>query len=88
MVVEGRLGVDSADNALLILQELKIDAIPFDREHMLEARGAWQRFGKGRHGAALNLGDCCAYAAAAISNEPLLCKGNDFARADLPLVKW
>jgi ribonuclease VapC len=46
---------------------------------------AWLRFGKSRHPAALNFGDCMAYAVAKVSGEPLLCRGGDFRRADLPL---
>lgn len=47
------------------------------------ARQAYRRFGKGRHPAGLNLGDCFAYALAVAGGEPLLCKGEDFARTDL-----
>jgi ribonuclease VapC len=56
MVVEGRHGAESADDAQPILRELEIEALPFDRDQMIEARAAWRRFGKGRHPAALNLG--------------------------------
>jgi ribonuclease VapC len=88
MVVEGRYGAESADDALLILQDLEVDPVPFDREQMLEARAAWQRFGKGRHPAGLNLGDCCAYAAAVIGDEPLLYKGEDFPKTDVLRAEW
>jgi ribonuclease VapC len=88
MVVEGRYGAESADDTLLILRDLEVDLVPFDREQMVEARAAWRRFGKGRHAAALNLGDCCAYAAAIVRGEPLLCKGEDFVRTDVPRVQW
>ena len=47
------------------------------------ARRAWRRYGKGRHPAALNCGDCFAYALALIRGEPLLFKGDDFARTDI-----
>lgn len=50
------------------------------------AREAYERFGKGRHPAALNVGDCCSYALAKATGLPLLCKGNDFPKTDLPLV--
>jgi ribonuclease VapC len=46
---------------------------------------AFARFGKGRHAAALNMGDCFAYARAKQLNAPLLCKGNDFPRTDIGL---
>lgn len=88
MVVEARHGVESADEALLILRDLEIQAVPFDLDQMHEARAAWRRFGKGRHPAGLNLGDCCAYAAAITSGEPLLCKGEDFQKTDVELAAW
>jgi ribonuclease VapC len=88
MVTEGRYGAESADDALLILQDLEVEAVPFDREQMLEARSVWRRFGKGRHPAALNLGDCCAYAAAVIGDESLLYKGDDFPKTDIPRAEW
>lgn len=46
---------------------------------------AYSRFGKGRHPAALNFGDCCTYAVASVAGEPLLCLGDDFAKTDLLL---
>jgi ribonuclease VapC len=55
---------------------------------MHEARAAWQRFGKGQHPAALNLGDCCAYAAAITSGEPLLYKGEYFQKTDVDQAPW
>ncbi|MEO8128492.1 MAG: type II toxin-antitoxin system VapC family toxin [Bryobacteraceae bacterium] len=88
LVAEGRFGAESADDALLILQDLQVEPVPFDREQMLEARSAWRRFGKGRHPAALNLGDCCAYAAAVIHEQPLLYKGDDFPKTDIPPAEW
>ncbi|MGA2739244.1 MAG: type II toxin-antitoxin system VapC family toxin [Bryobacteraceae bacterium] len=88
MVVEGRHGAESADDALLILLGLEIEPVSFDREQMLEARAAWRRFGKGRHPAKLNLGDCCAYAAAITHAEPLLYKDDDFSQTNLPRADW
>ena len=52
-------------------------------EHLAAARVAWRRFGKGRHPAALNFGDCFAYALAHVTGEALLYKGDDFARTDI-----
>jgi ribonuclease VapC len=52
------------------------------------ARAAYARFGKGRHPARLNLGDCCSYALAKATGLPLLCKGDDFPQTDLPLVRY
>jgi ribonuclease VapC len=56
-----------------------------DREIALVAVEAFDRFGKGRHPAALNMGDCFAYACARQLDAPLLCKGNDFPRTDIKL---
>jgi hypothetical protein len=58
----------------------------FEYEAGLASLDAYSRFGKGRHPAALNFGDCCAYATASVTGEPLLCVGDDFARTDLLLV--
>ena len=55
---------------------------------MIEAHTAWRPFGKGRHPAALNLGDCCAYAAALTHAEPLLYKGQDFSKTDITAAEW
>ena len=52
-------------------------------EHVEAARSAWRRFGEGNHRAALNFGDCFAYALAKTTSEPLLFKGEDFARTDI-----
>jgi len=48
---------------------------------------AWRRYGRGRHLAALNVGDCCTYALAEHLGLPILCTGNDFARTDLPVLR-
>jgi ribonuclease VapC len=52
----------------------------------MQARAAWRRFGKGRHGAGLNFGDCFSYALAKSTGEPLLFKGKDFDQTDVGLV--
>lgn len=76
----GRLIFDS------LCDELLLEVTPFTAEHLRLARQAWERFGKGRHPAALNLGDCCSYALARASGYPLLFKGNDFRQTDLELT--
>jgi ribonuclease VapC len=68
------------------LVESGIRTIPFGDAHWIVSLDAFARFGKGRHPAALNLGDCLTYAVAKLSGEPLLCTGDDFARTDLSLV--
>jgi ribonuclease VapC len=88
MVVESRNGEESADDVLLILEQLGVETLAFDAGQAYEAREAWRRFGKGRHPAGLNLGDCCAYAAANIKGRPLLFKGRDFEQTDVAQAHW
>jgi ribonuclease VapC len=66
-----------------LLTRAEVEIVPFDGEQSRLARDAFIRFGKGRHAAGLNLGDCAAYALAASRRLPLLFKGGDFARTDL-----
>ena len=70
-------------------QENPIQTVAFDEAHASAALDAYSRFGKGRHPAALNFGDCCSYAVASVAGEPLLCVGDDFAqtaaRGNLPV---
>ena len=70
----------------LFLMRAQIELVPFDNEQYRFAREAFRRFGKGRHPAALNFGDCFAYALSVASGEPLLFKGNDFSRTDVRAV--
>lgn len=67
----------------VFLQSAGIETIPVDGAQAQVARGAFRRFGKGRHPAGLNFGDCFAYALAAATGEPLLYKGDDFAKTDI-----
>ena len=69
-----------------LIDKLGIEVVPVDREQALLAREAFRRFGKGRHKAGLNFGDCFAYALAKQTNEPLLYKGNDFSQTDIPAI--
>jgi len=86
IVVESRRGEPAGRELDLFLHRAKIEIVAVDAEHVNIARYAWRKFGKGRHPAALNFGDCFAYALTKISNEPLLAKGADFSRTDLQLV--
>jgi len=88
MVVEGRSGTPVADDVLLILAQLGVQMLQLDAVHMHEAQDAWRRFGKGRHAAALNLADCCAYAAAKVEGRALLFKGSDFTKSDVNQAPW
>jgi ribonuclease VapC len=73
-------GVSELDNFIL---RGGFEVVPFDAEQAIIAREAYRRFGKGRHPAGLNFGDCFSYALSRVSGEPLLFKGNDFARTDV-----
>jgi ribonuclease VapC len=65
------------------LEEREVIAIPFGDRHWSAAGEAFIRYGKGRHPAALNFGDCMSYAIARVAGEPLLFVGNDFAQTDI-----
>ena len=84
IVVEGRGGAAAGSELDAFLETAGVEFAPVTAEHFGAARRAWQRFGKGNHPAALNFGDCFAYALAEAAGEPLLFKGNDFARTDIP----
>jgi ribonuclease VapC len=83
MALEGRKGDDAGFDLDLFLQRASIETVPFDQEQLMVARTAFRRFGKGRHAAGLNFGDCASYALAQCSGEPLLFKGSDFAATDV-----
>jgi ribonuclease VapC len=86
IVMEARKGEEGGRALDLLLHRAKIDVVPLIPEHVELARAAWRRYGKGRHPAGLNIGDCCSYALAAYSGEPLLFKGQDFAGTDIQPV--
>jgi ribonuclease VapC len=83
IVMEARYGEVGARNLDLFLATAGIEVIPFDAAQAALAREAFRRFGKGRHPAGLNLGDCFSYALARALAAPLLFKGDDFPRTDL-----
>ncbi len=87
IVLEARYGAAGARELDLFLERAAIELVPVDLEQARLARRAWSRFGKGRHPAALNFGDCFAYALAAALGEPLLFKGDDFAQTDVVPAK-
>jgi len=82
MVYLGRRRNESSD-VLDLIEILGLKTVDVDRAQADRALDAFARFGKGRHPARLNLGDCFAYALAATLGEPLLFKGNDFGRTDI-----
>ncbi len=80
-LVTTALGGTDELETLLELLALKVE--PFDHAQAKVAAAAFERFGKGRHPAKLNFGDCASYALAKVMNEPLLFKGGDFGKTDL-----
>ncbi len=87
MVVENRFGESVGRDLDLLVHRLPIEVVPMDREQLEWARIAFRRFGKGRHPAGLNFGDCFSYALARVTSEPLLFKGDDFGRTDVKTVR-
>lgn len=86
IVLSARISRDARGLLARFLQEGNIISVPFGDAHFGVAVDAWLRYGKGRHPAALNFGDCMAYATAKVAGEPLLCRGDDFAKTDLELA--
>jgi ribonuclease VapC len=87
MVIETRYGAEGLRDLDRFLSRAAIELVPVDPEQGQLARSAFSRFGKGRHRAGLNFGDCFSYAAAISLREPLLFKGDDFTYTDVPLYK-
>lgn len=83
MVVEGRAGEAAGREVDVFLSEMDVRIWPVTARHAQAARQAWRRFGKGRHPAALNLGDCFSYALAMSMDDALLYKGHDFSQTDV-----
>ena len=86
LVIEARKGEPGGRELDSLIHKAEIVVVAVDREHVSEARRAYRRFGKGRHAAGLNFGDVFAYALARTSGEPLLFKGDDFAKTDISRV--
>jgi ribonuclease VapC len=83
MVAESRAGAAAWAEVERLMADAAIEVAPVTAGQAALAREGWRRFGKGRHPAGLNLGDCFAYALARERGEPLLFKGEDFARTDV-----
>ena len=83
MVLTARLGQDARPMVFAFLRRLEAEVVPFNEEHLDAAITAFIRFGRGRHPAALNFGDCMSYAVASVAGMPLLFTGEDFRRTDI-----
>ncbi len=85
-VIEARFGEPGGRELDLWLHRAGVDLVAVDADQAEVARSAYRRFGKGRHRAGLNYGDCFAYALAKVSGESLLFKGDDFGHTDVDVV--
>ncbi|OCP23619.1 MULTISPECIES: type II toxin-antitoxin system VapC family toxin [unclassified Ensifer] len=83
IVIEARLGEAGAAELDLWLYKAGVEVVAVDADQIAVARRAWRNYGKGRHPAGLNYGDCFSYALAKTRSEPLLFKGDDFSRTDI-----
>ncbi len=83
IVIEARKGDHGGRELDLLMSRAKIEIVPLTNEQLEIARSAWRKYGKGRHPAGLNIGDCCSYALAKCVGETLLYKGGDFSQTDI-----
>ena len=83
MVLTARLGHDARPMLFAFLRRVEAEVIAFNEEHLDAAANAFLRFGRGRHAAALNFGDCMSYAVASVAGMALLYTGEDFGRTDI-----
>jgi ribonuclease VapC len=83
MVIETRLGEAGGAELDLWLHKADVEIVAVTADHGDQARRAWRRYGKGRHPAGLNFGDCFSYALASLTREKLLFKGEDFSNTDI-----
>jgi ribonuclease VapC len=86
IVVGARLQLDGRSLVSRFLHEQEVSIITFGEDHWRTAADAYARFGRGRHKAALNYGDCLTYAVAKLAGQPVLAVGRDFAQTDLDLA--
>jgi ribonuclease VapC len=84
--LERRRGEAAGREFDLFVARAKLEVVPVDAEQVEIARSAWRKYGKGRHAAGLNFGDCLAYALAKSSGQKLLAKGENFRFTDAELV--
>jgi len=87
IVIEARLWPAGQDVVERFLRDAKVDIVPVDADLTDRAMSGWRRYGKGRHPAGLNFGDCLTYALADRTGHPVLCTGDDFAATDIAVVR-
>ena len=88
VVIESRYGPDGGRELDLLIAKAGLSVEPVTAQQAEIAREAWRRFGKDRHPASLNFGDCFSYALARVTGEPLLFKGTDFPQTDVAVVAY
>ena len=88
IVMQARRGDDGARDLDLLLAKLKVEIEAVTAGQADIARKAFRRYGRGRHAANLNFGDCFAYALAKDKSAPLLFKGDDFGRTDVMVAPY
>jgi ribonuclease VapC len=86
IVIGQRYGLLGTDQLNLLIRDSAIAVVPLTVQQAEIACQAYFSYGKGRHPTRLNLGDCCSYALAKVSGQPLLFKGDDFSQTDIPRV--
>jgi ribonuclease VapC len=86
IVISSRFGSQGFETLDALILESGLTLLPFSKEQAYLARQAYLNYGKGRHPAKLNFGDCCSCALAKVVKQPLLFKGNDFIHTDIPSV--
>jgi len=88
IVLEARFGYEGVRDLDLFMARAEIEVVPVDLDQAHIAREAFRQYGKGRHPAGLNYGDCFPYALAKATGQPLLFKGNDFSETDVELLPY
>lgn len=86
IVAEARKGEAGAAGLAALLSTAEVEVLPFDASQAEVALAAYRRYGKSRHPASLNLGDCAAYTLAMTMNQRLLYKGDDFSKTDVAMA--
>ena len=88
IVITAKKGESGGRELDLLLYRCQIETVAFNADQAELARKGWLTYGKGRHPAALNIGDCCSYALAKYAGEPILFVGNDFQQTDLQVAEY